>query len=106
MQLYIKPIVGNESFKLDDLGKTTTITQIKKLIETKKEIPVVHQMLIFNQKELSNTKTLQELNIQDKATIVLCYVSGGCKCCSYCYPFYKDNTSMDGHGSGMFRMGF
>ncbi|KAI1699082.1 ubiquitin family domain-containing protein [Ditylenchus destructor] len=64
-------VLSGKPLQFDKLDSSTTIEEIKRKIQDKKGIPGEGHRLIFQGKELENSTTLEECNIQDKATFTL-----------------------------------
>lgn len=79
--------------------------KLKELIETKKNIPKKHQMLVFNQKEVKNYDLLSERKIGDRSKVILVFTSGICSGCEHCNP-YKYESSGSGFNIGSFNVGY
>ena len=79
--------------------------KLKELIDTKKNIPKKHQMLVFNQKEVKNYDLLKEKKIEEKSTLVLIFTSGSCSGCDHCNP-YKYESTGGGFNMGSFNIGY
>ncbi len=69
MKIEVKTLNG-KSYHLN-MKPTQTVIQVKCYILQKLNIPPNQQSLIFNQKQLENSKTLSDYNIQDEDTIHL-----------------------------------
>ncbi|UKK59465.1 hypothetical protein L6470_00185 [Prevotella communis] len=75
MQIFVKTLTG-KTITLDDVETTNTILEVKGMIETKEAIPTDMQRLIFSGKQLEDSKTLVDYNIQDGATLHLIVKDG------------------------------
>ncbi len=69
MQLFIKTL-SNKTLTLD-MQPTDTIHDLKARIADKEGIPSDQQRLVYSGKELENSRTLYDYNIQNDATVHL-----------------------------------
>lgn len=68
-QIFVKTLSG-QTLTLD-VSDEDKITDIKKKIQAKNQIPFDQQRLIFNGKELDNSKTIQDYEVDKASTLHL-----------------------------------
>ena len=69
MQIFVKTLTG-KCLALD-VSSTTTIREVKEMLNRKEQIPVDEQKLFFAGQDLENPKTLQDCGIQSQQTVHL-----------------------------------
>jgi len=69
MQIFCKTITG-KTFAID-CEPTQSVADFKEMIHSKEGIPADQLRLVFAGKELDNTKTLSEYNIQRASTVMM-----------------------------------
>lgn len=69
IQIFIKTLQGR-TITLD-VDPNDTIQSLKQKIESKENIPVQEQRLIYSGKQLNDTFTLSDYNVQDQSTLHL-----------------------------------
>ncbi|MFS7908382.1 putative Ubiquitin-like domain-containing protein [Helianthus anomalus] len=75
MEIFVNSCTGKTISLL--VNPTYTIEEVKSQIEYKEEVPVVEQVLIFNEMVLADSGTLSEFHINRKSTITLVRKSRG-----------------------------
>ncbi|GMS82411.1 hypothetical protein PENTCL1PPCAC_4586, partial [Pristionchus entomophagus] len=64
-----------------DCGKTTTVAQLKSMVEAKTGVPIRYQRLIYSGKQLfDDWRALDEYLIESKSTVHLLLRAGGGAC--------------------------
>lgn len=64
-------ILKSKTFELNELSKFDNIFKLKNLIEKETQIPIHQQRLIYNNRKLVDTYSINYYNIQNKSTIYL-----------------------------------
>lgn len=85
MQIFVK--TPSERIISISVDKTETVESLKKKIAEKEQITCEEQRLLFSGKQLVNTKTVEEYNIQKDSTVnLMLSLKGGIVFLSF--PFF------------------
>ena len=78
MEITIKQLTG-KTFNLE-VDPSTTVENVKKLIQDKKGIPPVNQCIVFDGIQLQDGKMMSDYNIDSTSTLVIVPRLGGPRC--------------------------